>query len=40
VTSSDVIYQRRVAAIAYAAEIGNIAEAARVFGVTSPDPAQ
>jgi transposase InsO family protein len=33
VTSTDVIYQRRVAAISYAGEIGNVAEAARVFGV-------
>jgi transposase InsO family protein len=33
VTSTDVIYQRRVAAISYAGEIGNIAEAARVFGI-------
>lgn len=33
-TSIDVIYQRRVAAITYAGKIGNIAEAARVFGVS------
>jgi transposase InsO family protein len=33
VTSTDVIYQRRVAAITHAGNIGNIAEAARVFGV-------
>lgn len=32
-TTADVIYQRRVAAIAHAAEIGNVAEAARIFGV-------
>lgn len=32
-TVTDVIYQRRVAAIAHAAEIGNTTEAARVFGV-------
>jgi len=33
VTATDVIYQRRVAAIVYAAEIDNVSEAARVFGV-------
>jgi transposase-like protein len=33
VTSTDVIYQRRIAAITHAGEIGNIAQAARVFGV-------
>jgi transposase len=33
VTRVDVTYQRRVAAIAHAAEIGDISEAARVFGV-------
>ncbi|MGH3432613.1 MAG: DDE-type integrase/transposase/recombinase [Thermocrispum sp.] len=32
-TSTDVIYQRRVAAITHAGEIGNIAETARIFGV-------
>lgn len=32
-TITDVIYQRRVAAIAHAAEIGNIAQAARTFGI-------
>lgn len=32
-TTTDVIYQRRVAAIAYAAEIDNVSEAARIFGV-------
>jgi transposase InsO family protein len=34
VTGTDVIYQRRVAAISHAGEIGNIAEAARIFGVS------
>jgi transposase InsO family protein len=34
VTSTDVIYQRRIAAITHAGEIGNIAEAARVFGIS------
>jgi transposase InsO family protein len=33
VTDTDVIYQRRIAAITHAGEIGNIAEAARIFGV-------
>ena len=33
-TSTDVIYQRRVAAISHAGEIDNIAEAARIFGVS------
>jgi transposase InsO family protein len=33
VTIIDVIYQRRVSAIAYAAEIDNVTEAARVFGI-------
>jgi transposase InsO family protein len=34
VTSTDVIYQRRIAAITHAGEIDNIAEAARVFGIS------
>lgn len=33
VTLTDVIYQRRVAAVAHATEIDNIAQAARVFGI-------
>lgn len=33
-TSIDVIYQRRVAAITHAGELGNIAEAARIFGIS------
>ena len=32
-TVVDVIYQRRVAAVAHATEIGNITQAARVFGI-------
>lgn len=33
VTITDVIYQRRVAAVGHATEIDNIAQAARVFGI-------
>lgn len=33
VTVTELIYQRRVAAITHAAQIGNIAEAARIFGI-------
>lgn len=33
-TSIDVIYARRVAAITHAGEIGNVSEAARIFGIS------
>lgn len=34
VTPSDIVHQRRVAAVTHAAEGGNISETARVFGVS------
>jgi transposase InsO family protein len=34
VTRAEIIYQRRLAVLAYAARVGNVAEACRVFGIS------
>src|ERR1035441_1587827 len=34
VTPAEIIYQRRIAVLDYAARVGNVAEACRVFGIS------